>query len=478
MIVSANLVYQVQPGPTSPTPEVTAAVRQRIVRGFPTRTFRYAGRRWRLFKRSNDPDASWYCVWKWKGEDFGGSLFSSSLTHAETQAKVNIDAFLAGQRTPRKIPALTATLDELFAAVDRLDMMTDARGRKTYVWGARKCFAFALGTDAAGVGRQPLSVVNGETGAQFFTRAIAHALTLPTQAGQNKFKRQARGWFNLAKALFAADAVRSLPACGLPALPPEAVEAFRKSKPKRFKVARQSEFIAPEPAVLRATLRQWVKLGRTPGYAVAGGAGNSKKRGERQPLHETARRNMFLAVGLMVACGLRKNEVRQIRWRHLTRDAHGVPRLIARDVKVKKGDGVIEVKPLDPFWRMFHRTIDRHGWRGAPDDFVLAQRPKTAGRSARSPGLRFEHGGHSDRTYWPFYHIGKWLRSLGWNLQKTNHALRDCAASLVTMKFGLMRAKLFCRHGQLATTESHYSRFVREEMMDEPKRLAWLRWAK
>jgi hypothetical protein len=45
------------------------------------------------------------------------------------------------------------------------------------------------------------------------------------------------------------------------------------------------------------------------------------------------------------------------------------------------------------------------------------------------------------------------------------------------MKFGLERAKLFCRHSTLATTESHYSNFVSEDKLDNPKSLRWLRWA-
>jgi hypothetical protein len=86
-------------------------------------------------------------------------------------------------------------------------------------------------------------------------------------------------------------------------------------------------------------------------------------------------------------------------------------------------------------------------------------------------------GGKSDREVWPFFHVSAWLRRLGWTMQKSNHALRDCAASHVTMRFGLERAKIFCRHSTLATTEAHYSHFVSEDKMDNPHRLAWLRWA-
>lgn len=439
--------------------------------------FRYAGRQWRLFRRSKKLDANWYIEFYRRGEPRQlRSLETSTKANAEAEAKSYIDAWLQHRRDARsglapRIPTVKcSTLGELFSHVHTLDMVAQASGRATYVWAARHFFQFALELKTpADVDALPLSVVNGQTGAQFFTRALAHVGTLATQQDQNKFKRQCRGWFNNTKALFAADAVRSMPGCGLLIPDAASIAAFRASKPKRFKVPKTSGFSAPSTAVLRATFRQWIAIGRKPGYAVA----------DLQPLNETARRNMFIAVGLMLSCGLRKNEVRQIRWRHLTRDAHGVPRLIAHDVKVKKGDGVIEVKPLEPFWRILNRTIARNGWQsGCADDYILAQRPQTQGHDQRRPGLKFKHGGDTDRVYWPFYHIGKWLRTMGFNLQKTNHSLRDLAASFVTMKFGLDRAKIFCRHGQRATTEDNYSRFVREETMDDPKRLAWLRWAK
>lgn len=439
----------------------------------PHADFRYRGRLWPLSKPSLDPDAAWQIALNDRGRRVRRSLGFATLKESQVRARALVDEFLAGILAPvAPVAPGCSKFADLFAAVDRLDMVADARSRATYVWGAHKFFAFAL--DRPDVPTLSLEVVNGETGAQFWTRALAHAGSLASQADQQKFKRQARGWFGCCKALFAADAVKSFPAGGLVGPELASIAAFRASKPKRFKVARAG-FTAPANAVLRATFRQWLQLGRTPGYAVLGGAGNARKKHELQPLHETARRNMFIAIGLMLACGVRKGEVLQLRWRHLTHDAEGVPRLIARDIQVKKGTGQLEVKPLEPFWSLLRRGIERNGWQGAPDDFILAQRPQTAGVHG---GLVFRHGGHCDRTYWPFYHVGKWLRSLGWNLQKTNHALRDCAASFVTMKWGLDRAKLFCRHETRATTEANYSRFVREDLMDNPKSLAWLRWAK
>lgn len=468
---------------------------------YDSRHFDYLNQSWLLFKRSHGAKAKWYFKCHVGNVRERKSLGTANWALAVTEAKLIIDALLHARMTGRRdaldvalgrakktnaVPD-TSTFAELFAVVERLDMLADSRSRSTYVWGARKFLAFSLGCSEADAGVQPLGILDGAFGTAAFARAIAHAATLPDQAAQIKFRRQFQGWFANLKALFAPDAVRSMPALGITPPPLEALEAFRKSKPKRFKVSKAAEFIAPSPAVLRETFRQWIKLGairRHPVYYVRGGSANSKKRNALQPLHETARRNMFIAIGYMLACGLRKAEAAQIRERHVTRDGHGVPRLVADGIKVKNKTGKLEVKPLNPFWHILQKTIDRNGWRfspdgpPSPDDYVLTERAQVDGHSARSPGLVFKRGGPCDRTYWPFYHIGKWLRDLGWRLQKTNHALRDAAASYVTMKFGLDRAKIFCRHATRATTESHYSGFVDEDLMDNPKRLAWLSWAK
>ena len=457
----------------------------------PRRKLKYKQSLWTLYKSSADPYAKWFLSnGRGGAERRRVSLGFAGYDDAVVIAKQKIDAWRAGILDPAKPAApVCSTLGDLFAVVDRLAMAADAKSRHTYVWGARHFFDFALGTGTnATTGTDgvqtldavSLALVNGETGAEFWSRVAAHGLTLPTQPNQNKFRSQAHGWWTNCHALFTADAVRSAEKLGLVFPDAASLAAFRASKPQSFKLAK-TPFVAPSNAILRETFRQWIALGRTPGYAVLGGSGNSRRRDELQPLHETARRNMFIAIGLMLSCGLRKGEVMQIRWRHLARVADGTPRLIARDIRVKKGDGVCEVKPLEPFWRILNRTIARNGWAGGdagaprPDDLVLAQRPQTAGAHR---GLQFRTGGHCDRTYWPFFHIGKWLRSLGWDLQKTNHALRDCAGSLVTMRFSLDRAKKFCRHGSRQTTEDHYSRFVREDLMDNPKGLAWLRWAR
>jgi hypothetical protein len=196
-----------------------------------------------------------------------------------------------------------------------------------------------------------------------------------------------------------------------------------------------------------------------------------------QPITDTARRNMFIAVGLSLAFGLRRGERPQVRWSWFQR-LEGIPMLRCQCVDVKGGTNEINVVALDPFWTIFNRVVDARGWRGAPEDYCLIERPKVPGHFARAPGLQFSRGGKCDRTYWPAWDVSRWLRDLGWQTQKTNHALRDLSASLITMKYGLDAAARWCRHKNRATTESHYSRFVELGKMVDPKQLAWFGWAK
>jgi integrase len=451
----------------------------------PREHFNHRGKRWRMFKRrpltiaeiaNHLPGPPWQLHFEENHRRHPWSLKFADKKSAIAEAKLKLDLHFAGREAElrasmsRPDRAACSTFAELLPIVNSLTITAGPKARGGYLWGARYVLRLALGAELETLS---LAVLTADTGKKFFARATTECAKIAGQTEQNKFARNVAGAWSACCALFSPAAVSSMHDLGLTV--PASVADFRRAGKVKQWSAPAAEYSPPLPGVLRATFRAWLELGRTPGYSVIGGAGNSRRKTEPAPLNEIARRNMFIAAALMLACGLRKSEVTQIRWRHFTLDELGNPRLIAKNVKVKNHSGKISVRPLDPFWRLMHRVIDRNGWAGQPDDLVLTAR-------ARAPqalgGLRYVVGGHCDATYWPFYHIGKWLRSLGWNLQKTNHALRDCACSYVTMKWGLERAKLFARHKHLATTESHYGRFVREEIMDNPRALNWLNWAK
>ena len=59
-----------------------------------------------------------------------------------------------------------------------------------------------------------------------------------------------------------------------------------------------------------------------------------------------------------------------------------------------------------------------------------------------------------------FRGIGSWLRKLGWETQKTNHALRAYSGSQVYMRYEPYEAQRWLRHARIEITETHYSQYV------------------
>jgi integrase len=396
---------------------------------------------------------------------------------AVAKAKAIIDAHTRGQveaiRSAHVRPSGSGfcTFAEVFAVVDQLPIEANAATRASYVWGLRWVLRWALGLAGqdAPIDHLSTKLLNDDTARTFFERITTHASKIDDQGEANRFKRNAQTFFDNSRALFAPKALRAMrKTFGLQLPDLSDWRAARKHHAPH--VPDSSEFLAPPDAVWRRTLREWVRLAQTPNYSVPG----CEKRAHGAPLSDLDRRNMFIAVGLMLACGLRKSEVTKCRWNWFqTEDS--APVLRADRVDVKNKSGRLEVSPVDPFWKILNFWVMRNTWRGADDAFCLEIRPQTAGAHRY---LHFKDGGDSDRKYWPFWLVGKWLRHLGWTTQKTNHALRDFTASKLTTRYGLDAACEWCRHSQLATTQKHYNRFKSRGERVNPKRLAWLRWAR
>jgi hypothetical protein len=446
---------------------------------------------WRLYRKQPHSDAPWQLYFEHGGKRYPLSLGSECLELAIETAKQKLsnhfeghhDKFDAGRQSPRK--ARYATFGDVFAV--RHHLAIDARTVKAldgYMWGTRFTLRLAAGlkhlSDADELSTELLTKSMGR---DFFAKARSHARSLSCQAEQNKWFRTCNQAFNFCCALFAPRAVESMIEDHKLTLPATIGDFRARMKLDKLDGGSNEQFQRPPDAIIEHTLAEWEKLGRTPGYAIPGGAHRVVNRNEKvrdvEPLSEIARRNMFLAVGLSLAFGLRKTERTKVRWRHLqTQD--GLQMLRARNTEIpNKGRyEFTEVVALDPFWTTFKRVVDANGWQGAPDDYVLAERTKQTGRCERAPGLQFSEGGGCDRTYWPGWDVSNWLRWLGWQTQKTNHALRDYGASLITMRFGLDSACRWCRHASRTTTESHYGHFVELSKMADKTKLEHIHWGK
>ncbi len=279
----------------------------------------------------------------------------------------------------------------------------------------------------------PLNVINGATARAWFAHADKLARQAPDQARQQQIHRTARSTFAQARAVICPRSLEHLERAGL--VLPDAPDFYHAAKKNAPRIASNGAGELPDAATIARALEQWRQWPATP-----------------------ERANDFVAVGLILSCGLRKAEVSQACWCWIT-ERQGAPVLSGR-AQVKNQSGQLEVMPLNPFWQQ---------WL---DGLALLYPVPPA---AAAPLLV---GSYTETTDAVFRRIGAWLRGLGWNTEKTNHSLRDYSASLITMKYGLHFAKMWCRHASIETTERSYNRFVDPLVMIQRARsLDWLSFA-
>ena len=426
----------------------------------PVERFKYLGRNWTIRKRKPGLMDAWYLYFERDKRRYLISLRTGAKAAAIEEAKLQIDLHMKARENEllgiKKVNA-SVKIGEVTAIVDRLAIRAAPKCRNQYVWALNWVCQRAFHLAPEKIAELSLARLDAAAGRAFFVEILGQAAQITSQSEQNRLKRTAIQLFAFTKALFSPASIESMRTdlhLDVPNM--DGWRGALTTGRQLLNPGDATEWTPPDDEVLRRTLVEFARLGRSPEYIIPPVAGRTAKGWVGKPLPEVMRRNIFIAIGLELSCGLRKSEVMKSKWSWWRREG-GSPRLSESDVAVKNASNQISVRPLDPFWHILNQVVDRNGWRQGEN--CLA-------------------GGVCDRNYWPFYHVGLWLRSMGWTTQKTNHALRDYSASLITMKYGLERASRWCRHGQLSTTQSHYSRFVTDEGMDHPKRLAWLRWAR
>ena len=243
-----------------------------------------------------------------------------------------------------------------------------------------------------------------------------------TQDEANRIMRSANSVLHQAKTVFSAERLADMKLAGFTF--PDMQLFFNEVKARRFKRLPKKTFVPVAPSLIARALREW----------------------------RTLPRNEFLAVGLMLACGLRKSEVAQVQGHWFTSE-EGRPVLTGiADVKNRKGR--VHVFPINPFWKFLVRRMKAEGWTVRDGEYLLA-------------------GSMTERCEKTFKRIAKWLRGMGWQMQKTNHAFRDYAGSQVAMKYGLDAAKEFLNHASVTTTEAHYSSFVKSHATRGHSYIKW-----
>ena len=398
----------------------------------PATYFKHQGREYRLFKRQLGRDAPWYFEFERAGKRFKTSCKTNTTETAIAKAKSILDAAdkkelaqVRGILSRRDKPAAYCTIGQLLTAFDRAPLDVGAQHRRNCINCFRLVLARAQGTETGDVDQLSAQVLTADTGRQYFEAWLARAKACQEQDEEARAKRSANSIWRQAVCVLAP---RLLAIYARQSLTLPDVEPFLKSgKLERFSASTTEIYNPPADSVIIKTLAGWRRLDD---------------------------RNMFLAVGLELACGLRKQEVAQVTWGMFKRSM-AAPLLDGRGW-VKNQTGAFQVLPIDPFWRVLNKRIDKEGWRGQDGDLVLT-------------------GTATDREDIHFRNIGQWMRDLGWETEKTNHALRAYAGSLVAMKYGIYRASCWLRHRSIKTTEGHYSHFINRRVFN-PDRV-FIRWA-
>lgn len=155
--------------------------------------------------------------------------------------------------------------------------------------------------------------------------------------------------------------------------------------------------------------------------------------------NELTDRDLYLTIGHELAFGLRAGEMSQATWSWWN-VRNGYP-VLDGAAKVKNGTALIQVRALDPWFTQMQTRIAANHWRTNDKDLII-------------PGT------DTYRTDGIFRAVSDFMRNLGWQTKKTNHALRAYAGSQIAMRYGIYEASAWCRHSTVKVTEQHYTHFV------------------
>jgi len=177
-------------------------------------------------------------------------------------------------------------------------------------------------------------------------------------------------------------------------------------------------------------------------------------------------RNLFLAIGHMLAFGLRVGELEQCRWSWWV-TKYGAPMLCGLGQFKGEGSALswIEISGLDPYYTILRTKAIARGWMPKPTDSTAVKN-------------EYVIAGHKTfRTDDLERAVSAWMRGLGWRTKKTNHALRAFAGGQVATKYGIYVASTFLRHSSVKVTEGHYMYLTKLPTIDRLRDACPVKWA-
>ena len=400
--------------------------------------------KFRLFKRNDTgqematteagyKDRPYYFRFTHRGKAYPRCLETNDATEAQRRAKAKYAEIVAAVTTGeyRRLDATklraagSATLAELISAY-RIGPSEAAA--KT-----RQCNINAL-----------LQIASGATSVRdltptlvrrYFDTITTKALAEPDQGKAASMKRTANSVWQAAASIFTPKCLADYQDRGLITHTAELLAFCRAGKERRFdKKKLKITYRPPSEDIIQRTLTAWEALGN-------GGQSGTD-------------RDMFLVIGHELAFGLRKGEMIQAQWNwHQTRQGYPV---LDGAAHVKNGSACVQVRALDPFYNKMQTIATARGWWSK--DGLIIQGTATYQRE-------------------DIYNaVSAWLRGLGWETQKTNHALRAYAGSQIAMKYGIWEASAWLRHSSVEVTQSHYMYFLKTFPVAD-KEIIPSRWA-
>lgn len=306
-----------------------------------------------------------------------------------------------------------------------------SKAREASKWEYAKCIR-RLAADMKGMDRSDPSKTDYRTGGAERWRAKVDVLPLaiitPERfeawrdelvqgAGKNplaqrRAKNTANSVFRKAKALFASDVVKRLPAAlVLPSpLPFEGVKAFERQSMRYVSKIDAAQLIQAAQEELGSDPKQL---------------------------------EVWKAFVLLMFAGLRKGEADKLRWDSVDFTA-GVIRIETHEFFEAKSEDSIGTVELDP-----EVVAMLRGWRAKDrrGEYVLC--------SPVEPRLHVR-GYYHYRALRTFNALRDWLRGHGITAEKALHELRKEAGSLVNARYGIHAASSFLRHADIAITAAHY----------------------
>lgn len=349
--------------------------------------------------------------------------------NARAKAKSILAGVIGGEQSQldatKARQTASATVAQIVGAYRTAPVDASADTRQQNIHALHLILSRVYNTEAPG--SLPASQVNAGAARKWFALASSNAAavvasTANAQRQAASVKRSANSRFAHARSLFIPRALAAYTEADL--VVPDCVEEFANGgKAHRFNRLPRSEYNPPGDKIVQDTLSAWEAL---------------------------EDKDLFLAIGHELSFGLRKGELAQARWNWWS-VRQGYP-VIDGSADVKNGTGLVQVRALDPWFNTMKRRAEARGWIGKPDEYVIG-------------------GNDSNREDSIFRAVGMWLRRLGWETQKTNHALRAFAGSQIAMKYGIYEAQTWLRHSTVKVTENHYTTYVKRFKPTDPNAL-------